>query len=159
MRASIIHRLLLLSFITACSPIHEYYDIIFPQATYVEELTSDEQIVYIDYNRQSYQETKTTLLAHYRQFQFRLNIGKEIGEAVLASDYEYYCEINPKSGSQSLMIHIPENTTDKQRSLSIEIRLSTNWTKYWEITDSKESIDWGEWKEVFYGIQSGRTAD
>lgn len=156
MRASIIHRLLLLSFITACSPIHEYYDIIFPQATYVEELTSDEQIVYIDYNRQSYQETKTTLLVHYRQFQFRLNIGKEIGEAVLASDYEYYCEINPKSGSQSLMIHIPSNPSTESRQLSVDIRMSKNWTKYWDIRESGEIAEWEEWNTVYRAVQFGQ---
>lgn len=156
MRVSVIHSLLLLSFITACNPIHEYNDIIFTQATYVEELTSEEQFVYIDYNRQSYQETKTTLLVHYRQFQFRLNIGKEIGEAVSASDYEYYCEINPKSGSQSLMIHIPSNPSTESRQLSVDIRMSKNWTKYWDISESGESAEWGGWETVYKALQSGQ---
>lgn len=151
--------LLFLLLFSYCKPVHEYHEIKFSPSTKVVNLTSEEQDIYIDYEIQSYRETKTTLLEHFRQFQFRLNIGTEIGEAITGSEYENWYEINPNNNHISLMIHIPENTTDKQRSLSIEIRLSTNWTKYWEITDSKESIEWGEWKEVFYGIQSGRTAD
>ena len=151
----------LLFIVTSCGPyvIDEYFDVLFNSASQTETLSSNEQVVYIDYKEIITEKTKVTVKDHYRQFQFRLNLGNEIGEAIIASSYNHSQEINPHTGSISLMIHIPANVESEPRQLSVDVRVSSNWTNEWDVTTSKESVDWEEWKTVFYGIQSGRTAD
>ena len=148
----------LLFIVTSCGPyvIDEYFDVLFNSASQTETLSSNEHVVYIDYKEIITEKTKVTVKDHYRQFQFRLNLGNEIGEAIFASSYNHSQEINPHTGSISLMIHIPANVESEPRQLSVDVRVSSNWTNEWDVTTSKESVDWEEWKTVYKALQSGR---
>ena len=122
-----------------------YLDFVFETDEQVHTLNGNEQTISIPFTIQEV-ETRTSQPTAFHLFRFRLNIDGITGDSKVAEyKIDYDVTVYP---TNVLYVHIPENRSGHERTITVEISKDEEWGT------NPENPTWKDWETIYKATQS-----